>query len=136
MANGIPLTDEDRWDWLITLREEAVKRLHQSDGAIVTCSALRHRYRDVMRQATYFHSTIHIHFIYLSASEELLLQRVGARKGHYMHSNMVHSQMLSLEPPDSDEKNVDVITVDCSGSMEKVQQLALAAVRQKLAEDP
>jgi len=134
MGNGIPLTDADRWDWLIMLREEAVKRLEHSDGAIVTCSALRHRYRDVIRGANYFHPSIHIHFIYLSASEELLLERVGARKGHYMNSNMVHSQMLSLEPPDSEETNIDVIPVDCSASETQVKKMALVAVEQKLAE--
>jgi gluconokinase len=136
MRSGIPLTDADRWDWLIILREEAITRLQHSDGVVVTCSALRHRYRDVIRVANYGHPSIHIHFIYLSASEELLLQRVGARQGHYMHSNMVHSQMMSLEPPDSDEENNDVITVDCSGPTDEVQEMALEAVREKLEEDP
>lgn len=136
MRSGIPLTDADRWDWLIILREEAITRLQYSDSVVVTCSALRHRYRDVIRVANYGHPSIHIHFIYLQASEELLLQRVGARQGHYMHSNMVHSQMMSLEPPDSEEENIDVITVNCSGTSEEVQNMALEAVRQKLVEDP
>lgn len=135
MKGGVPLTDTDRWDWLIILREEAIKCLQHSNGVVVTCSALRHRYRDVIRVANYCHPSIHIHFIYLHATEELLLKRVGQRKGHYMASNMVHSQMMSLEPPDTDEENSDVIAVDCSGDTEDVQEMVLEAVQHKLAED-
>lgn len=135
MKGGVPLTDADRWDWLIVLREEAIKRLQHTNGVVVTCSALRHRYRDVIRVANYGHPSIHIHFIYLHATEELLLKRVGQRKGHYMASNMVHSQMMSLEPPDTDEENSDVIAVDCSGDTEEVQEMVLEAVQHKLAED-
>jgi len=135
MKGGIALTDADRWDWLIILREEAIRRLQHSNGVVVTCSALRHRYRDVIRVANYGHPSIHIHFIYLHATEELLLKRVGQRKGHYMASNMVHSQMMSLEPPDTDEENSDVIAVDCSGDTEEVQEMVLEAVQHKLAED-
>jgi len=135
MKGGIALTDADRWDWLIILREEAIRRLQHSSGVVVTCSALRHRYRDVIRVANYGHPSIHIHFIYLHATEELLLKRVGQRKGHYMASNMVHSQMMSLEPPDTDEENSDVIAVDCSGDTEEVQEMVLEAVQHKLAED-
>src|SRR5689334_7698793 len=49
MAAGTPLTDADRWDWLITLREAAIQKLRTSNAVIVTCSALKHKYRDVIR---------------------------------------------------------------------------------------
>ena len=58
MANGIPLTDEDRWDWLLALRQASINTLSKSSpeshqntlgGVVVTCSALKKSYRDVLR---------------------------------------------------------------------------------------
>ena len=132
MAANIPLTDSDRWDWLILLREEAVKELGESNnGVVVTCSALKHKYRDVIRVAAYDHPTVQIHFIYLRADESVLLQRVGARQGHYMKNTMVHSQFESLEEPDAEW---DVLSVDVRASPAEVQRTALAVVQKKLAE--
>lgn len=134
MASSIPLTDADRWDWLITLREEAVKRLgNNANGVVVTCSALKHKYRDVIRIAHYDHPNVRIHFIYLRADEAVLLERVQARQGHYMKSSMVHSQFQNLEEPDTEW---DVISVDVSASPAEVERQALAAVHKKLAEEP
>ncbi|KAK5239058.1 hypothetical protein LTR40_014911, partial [Exophiala xenobiotica] len=75
MSSGIPLTDADRWDWLITVRNEAIKRLQQSNGVIVTCSALKHKYRDVIRVANYEHPSVQIHFVYLKVDESTLQKR-------------------------------------------------------------
>lgn len=133
MANGQPLTDADRWDWLILLREEAVKALNESSGVIITCSALKRKYRDVMRIASYQNSAIQVHFVFLNVSEALLLERVRARQNHYMKDSMVHSQIKSLEPPTADE--IDVLSVDASGAPEEVLKLALAAVKNTMAKD-
>lgn len=131
MANGIPLTDADRWDWLVALREESRNQLSAgSDGVVLTCSALKRKYRDVIRVAGYYDRTILIHFIYLSAPEEVLVQRVTARSAatnHYMGANMVRSQFQSLEPPMDDE--TDVISVDVSRTIEEVEIDALARVK-------
>lgn len=127
MSRGIPLEDNDRWDWLTRLRDEAVNRLNSgAQGVVVTCSALKRKYRDVIRVAPYYSSDVLVHFVYLHANEETLLQRVGARKGHYMGAAMVHSQFDILEVPKADEK--DVITVDVSGTVEEVEQDALAKI--------
>ncbi|KUI66213.1 hypothetical protein VM1G_01768 [Cytospora mali] len=134
MSNGIPLTDADRWDWLTRLREEALKQLELgNDGVVVTCSALKRKYRDVIRVAPYFSPGLQLHFIYLHAPEEVLLRRVAARKGHYMGFQMVHSQFAILEPPSAEEK--DVISLDVSGSIDEVSQDALEQVSKKLEED-
>lgn len=133
MANGHPLTDADRWDWLILLREEAVKSLDESSGVIITCSALKRKYRDVMRIAAYNNSDIRVHFVFLNVSESLLMDRVRARQNHYMKDSMVHSQIQSLETPTADE--VDVLSVDASGVSDEVQKLALAAVKNTMAQD-
>lgn len=127
MRNGIPLTDADRWDWLTALREESIKRLNSgSKGVVLTCSALKRKYRDVIRVAGYYDHRIQIHFVFLDASEELLLARVAQRQNHYMGANMVHSQFETLERPLADEK--DVITIDVSRPIEEVEREALSNV--------
>jgi len=133
MASGCPLTDADRWDWLITLREAAVQKLHTSNGVIVTCSALKHKYRDVIRVANYEHPTVQVHFVYLKVDESTLQARVAARTGHYMKENMVHSQMATLEEPE-EELEWDVLQVDVREDKEAVKRRALDLVKRKLKE--
>ncbi|KAJ6782006.1 hypothetical protein PWT90_10030 [Aphanocladium album] len=129
MRTGVPLTDADRWDWLTQLRDESMRRLNNgAHGVVVTCSALKRKYRDVIRVAAYYDSSILIHFIYLDAAEEVLLQRVSARQGHYMGANMVHSQFDILERPSDDEK--DVFSIDVSRSLDEVKRDALAQVHE------
>lgn len=134
MSQGIPLNDADRWDWLTKLRDESVNRLNSgSKGVVLTCSALKRKYRDVIRVASYYDHNVLVHFVYLHASEETLLERVGARKGHFMAANMVHSQFGDLEPPTKDE--TDVIQVDVSGAIEEVERDALARIHSAIHEE-
>jgi gluconokinase len=132
MANNVPLTDEDRWNWLIVLRNEAIKRLENSNGVIVTCSALKHKYRDVLRIANYEHPTVQIHFIYLRGDRKTLQERVANRKGHYMKEEMVNSQFDNLEEPE--EVEWDAMSVDVRAPPQEVQHAALEVVKKKLAE--
>lgn len=128
MSKGIPLTDADRWDWLTRLRDESLQRIASgSPGVVLTCSALKRKYRDVIRVAPYYDHDVRVHFIYLSAPEEVLIKRVQARQGHFMGANMVHSQFSILQLPGKEE--TDVITVDVSRSLEQVEADALAKVR-------
>lgn len=140
MRTGIPLTDADRWEWLSLLCKAATDAFSTSsdtppfatpNGVVVTCSALKRKYRDVMRSAPYNDPSIKVHFVYLSASEDVLLQRVTGRKGHYMGVNMVKSQLESLEVPGYDEG--DVLSVDVSGDKEQVQERALDLVKGSMA---
>lgn len=143
MSSNQPLTDADRWDWLITLREAAATRLRRTgsnatkphDGVVVACSALKRKYRDVVRIAAYNDQNIQVHFIYLRASEDVLMARVMGRKGHFMKSSMVRSQMEMLEEPDKEEQRRDVLEVDCAPSLTEVQRLALRTIREALADD-
>ncbi|RFU75266.1 thermoresistant gluconokinase [Trichoderma arundinaceum] len=134
MRSGIPLTDSDRWDWLTALREESMRQINEGQaGVVLTCSALKRKYRDVIRVAAYYDHHLLIHFIYLDASEELLLQRVTQRQGHYMGANMVHSQFDILERPSQNE--TDVITIDVSRTLGEVQEDALARVIDMMRSD-
>ncbi|KAI9819899.1 MAG: hypothetical protein M1827_006469 [Pycnora praestabilis] len=134
MASGIPLTDADRWDWLVLLRQKAVEQLNSgSSGVVLTCSALKRKYRDVIRIASYNDHDVLVHFVYLHADEEVLLQRVRARTGHYMKDSMVHSQFMNLEVPSDEER--DVLGVNVSMSLTEVENIALGKVRAVLADD-
>jgi len=129
MAKGIPLSDADRWDWLTRLREESISKIQAgAQGVVLTCSALKRKYRDVIRVAPYYSHDVLVHFVYLHAREEVLIARVQARQGHYMGANMVHSQFGILEAPGKEE--TDVISVDVSGSIEEVEEEALAKIRE------
>jgi gluconokinase len=133
MANGIPLTDADRWDWLTLLREESLRQLASgAEGVVLTCSALKRKYRDVIRVAPYYSHDVLLHFIYLHAPEAVLLERVGRRQGHYMGANMVRSQFEILEPPTAEE--TDVISVDVSGPVSGVLVDVLDKVTKKITE--
>lgn len=134
MRSGTPLTDADRWDWLTQLRDVSTKCVTDgAAGVVVTCSALKRKYRDVIRVAAYYNHNILIHFMFLDASQELLLKRVAARKGHYMGANMVQSQFEILERPAHDES--DVIRIDVSRTMEDVKQDVLTEVRNVMEQD-
>ncbi|KAI9932941.1 hypothetical protein ASPWEDRAFT_100230 [Aspergillus wentii DTO 134E9] len=139
MSSGTPLTDEDRWDWLISLRKAAIEALspceangyHPPPGVVVACSALKQKYRDVMRVAAYGSPSVQIHFIYLRLDESILLQRVQQRSSHYMKSSMVQSQLQTLEEPQGEW---DALTVNVQGSQEQVQSKVMDLVEAKLAE--
>lgn len=95
MASGIPLTDEDRWPWL----DLCGLTLQMQGGAVIACSALRRIYRDRIRELA--PDAI---FIHLDGSEELLLERLSNRKGHFMKPQMLTSQLETLEPLGADER--------------------------------
>lgn len=132
MRRNIPLTDEDRWNWLIDLRNAAIQKLSHSDGVVVTCSALKHKYRDVLRVANYEHPSVQIHFIYLRADRKTLQERLAKRENHFMKKEMINSQLDNLEEPE--EMEWDAMSVDVRGSPEEVRRAALDVVKKKLAE--
>lgn len=133
MSHGIPLTDADRWDWLIHLREAALKEVDKGPhGVVLTCSALKRKYRDVIRIAAYNDKKVMVHFVYLKVDQETVLERVRSRKGHYMKEDMVKSQFATLEEPAGDER--DCLTVDVRGSPPEVQEAALHAVKGEIKE--
>lgn len=133
MANGIPLTDDDRWDWLETIRAQAVGELEDgASGCVVTCSCLKRKYRDVIRRAGLEADDVVMRFVYLRADKELLLTRVRARKGHYMKDDMVASQFEALEEPG--ETETDVIAIDVSGTLDSVLDASMDQVTRVMRE--
>lgn len=127
MSRNIPLEDADRWDWLINLREAAVAALENGvDGVVMTCSALKKKYRDVIRIASINEHRVHVRFLFLQADRATLISRVTARQNHFMGQQMVDSQLRDLEPIGSRE--TDVIPIDVCGTETQNQLLADSAV--------
>ena len=98
MAAGIPLTDEDRAPWLERIASWIGEREAERSSSIVTCSALRRGYRDVLRRG---HPSIW--FVHLVAPEEMISTRIQHRGGHFMPATMLASQLDTLEPLQPDE---------------------------------
>ncbi|MGY3088524.1 gluconokinase [Hymenobacter sp. UYAg731] len=94
MAHGTALTDDDRRDWLATLATR-LGEWEQAGGAVLACSALKEKYRTTLQSQ----AQEPLHWVFLDGPKELLLERIGGRKGHYMHSNMLDSQLATLERP-------------------------------------
>ncbi|MFD6176340.1 MULTISPECIES: gluconokinase [unclassified Isoptericola] len=103
MHAGHPLTDEDRAPWLLAIRDWLDGHSGGGRHAVVTCSALKRAYRDVLRTA---HSPVR--FVHLDGPRELLAERLAARKGHFMPPSLLDSQLETLEPLDPDEDGFTV----------------------------
>ncbi|KAI8981112.1 thermoresistant gluconokinase [Pilobolus umbonatus] len=104
MASGIPLEDEDRWIWLAHIRERILSVITENKVIVVTCSALKRSYRDILTEIP------NVVFVYLKGSEQLLLERLESRLSHFMKPNMLQSQLDVLEEPN--EENEKVIVSD------------------------
>ena len=94
MSQGTPLTDADRRGWLATLATK-LGEWEAAGGAILACSALKESYRTTLQSGT----SSPIHWVFLDGPRELLLARMGGRTGHYMHPDMLASQLATLERP-------------------------------------
>lgn len=117
MRAGIPLDDADRLPWLRELAAWIGEHEQAGRSCVLTCSALRRSYRDVLRGAG-----ARVRFVHLTGSPELLAQRIGSRTGHFMPPSLLASQLSTLEPLQPDE---DGVAVDVSGTPEETARAAL-----------
>ncbi|AHG20022.1 gluconate kinase [Chania multitudinisentens RB-25] len=123
MASGQPLNDQDRTPWLQRLNDAAYSLNHKNETGIIVCSALKRRYRDLLRK-----DNENMVFIYLKGSFDVILARLKARSGHFMPSDLLKSQFEALEEPGTDEK--DVISIDIDTNIESVVSRCVAALKQ------
>lgn len=103
MRDGVPLTDADRAGWLHTLGAQ----LASKRGAVLACSALRRRYRDILRGSIDTKSALC--FLFLNIDEATSQTRVAARKNHFYPASLVSSQFATLEDPSAEPR---VLTLD------------------------
>jgi gluconokinase len=120
MERGIPLTDEDRWPWLQAIAELVAVRDLEGTSTVVTCSALRRKYRDILRDAA------PTFFVHLDAPFEVLQARMQERTKHFMPTSLLRTQFDTLEPLDEDESGA---VVDVSPPIDEVVEEAVNAVR-------
>lgn len=116
MRSGIPLCDADRWPWLDTLGGELAE-----DETVVSCSALKRSYRDLLRQR----AAQPITFVFLQGTRTMLAPRLMGRKGHYMPMSLLDSQLATLELPAGE---LDVVTVEIDQPLERIVSLAITRI--------
>jgi gluconokinase len=100
MTAGHPLDDDDRYPWLEAIGEWLAAR---QSGGVMSCSALKRRYRDQMRR-----HRADVEFLHLAGSPEVIGRRQASRPGHFMPAALLASQFSTLEPLEPDERGIAI----------------------------
>lgn len=109
MAAGHPLNDADRKDWLLRLNGLITKN-NQLIGCIIACSALKQNYRNILSKS----NETAIKYVFLNGTYHDILQRIQARKNHFMSASLLTSQFETLEVPEN------ALTISITKSPEEI----------------
>lgn len=120
MHHGIPLTDDDRWPWLRTIRAAIEEKQRAGETAVFTCSSLKRAYRDILRNGD-----SDVWFVYLKGSMETLRERLKTRTGHFFDPSLLQSQLDTLEEPGEDE----AVEVSIDLAPEQIVESVLAQLK-------
>jgi gluconokinase len=120
MRSGTPLDDDDRWPWLDAVAGWIGEHEGAGRGAVVTCSALKRSYRDLLRAG---HPSVS--FVHVTVTPETLRRRLAERTGHYLPASLLDSQLATLEPLQPDEPG---LTLPGDAAPEAVLDDLLAAL--------
>lgn len=120
MHHGIPLTDDDRWPWLRTIRAAIEEKQRAGETAVFTCSSLKRAYRDILRNGDR-----DVWFVYLKGSMETLRERLKTRTGHFFDPSLLQSQLDTLEEPGADE----AVEVSIDLAPEQIVESVLAQLK-------
>jgi gluconokinase len=113
MRRGIPLTDQDRWPWLESLRQLIKRSLEAGENAVLACSALKRAYRERL-------SVSHeVKFVFLRGDYALIEKQLRRRHGHFMNPELLRSQFADLEEPKPDEH---VVTIELGRTSQEIVQ--------------
>ena len=112
MKSGVPLDDADRLPWLEAIAAQIDRWRSEGKRGVITCSALKRRYRDVL-----IGERRDVRLIYLKGEEALISRRIATRHEHFMPQSLLHSQFEALEEPGPDE---DPITVSVAPAPRKI----------------
>jgi gluconokinase len=119
MAQGVALTDDDRWPWLDAIVAAMHERAARGCGAVIACSALKVAYRERLRRGG--GAVEEVRIVYLKGDAATIAPRVASRSGHYMPASLLASQFAALEEPR------DAIVVDIrQPSVDQVRHAAAA----------
>ena len=103
MASGRPLTDTDREPWLRAVGTVLADGLARGESTVIACSALKRRYRNLIRSFA-----PETRFVHLTGDRTLIAERLSLRNHEYMPPALLDSQFETLEPLDSDEAGIPV----------------------------
>jgi gluconokinase len=117
MRSGTPLDDADRQPWLETLSREIGAWLDAGKSVVLACSALKQRYRDILKAGR-----AGVRFVHLEGDRDLIRARLAQRRGHYMPASLLDSQFAALEEP------ADAITVGIEGAPDEIAAEIVAAL--------
>ncbi len=117
MSAGRPLDDDDRRPWLESIGAWLAQH---GDGGVMSCSALKHEYRDRLRG----HESS-VLFAHLAGSVEVIARRQASRPGHFMPTALLKSQFETLEPLTPDERG---LTVDVDQSVDAIVDELVASL--------
>lgn len=117
MASGRPLVDEDRFPWLQNLADWTAERDARGECTVLSCSALRRSYRDILRRGG--GRTV---FVHLAGDKNILMSRMQGRE-HFMPPSLLESQLDTLEPLQPDE---DGVVMDIANPPERIARMVLA----------
>jgi gluconokinase len=120
MSRGIPLDDNDRLPWLGSIAEYINETL--DSGAVIACSALKQRYRDILIG----NHGEQVRFVYLKISRTAVYERLKARKDHFMPPELIDSQFAALEEP------VSVITISAEKSVDDIIEEIVEELNKKI----
>jgi carbohydrate kinase (thermoresistant glucokinase family) len=120
MHSGTPLDDADRWPWLQTIAARIDEWRARGSPGVVTCSALKRRYRDVL-----IGDRPDVRLVYLKGSKDEIGSRLTGRQGHFMPAKLLQSQFDALEEPGPDERPV---TVSVDGTPDEIVDRVIAAL--------
>lgn len=116
MTAGHPLDDDDRYPWLESIGEWLAAR---EAGGVMSCSALKRKYRDQMRR-----HRADVEFLHLAGTLEVIGRRQASRPGHFMPAALLASQFSTLEPLESDERG---IAIDVGQDIDSIIEEFIAA---------
>lgn len=120
MSAGHPLDDEDRAPWLASIARWLAEQRAAGRPAVITCSALKRRYRDTLRGAG-----DQVRFLHLAGPQDVVAERMSGRRGHFMPAELLDSQYADLEPLGADEAG---LTVDVTRSVDDIVDRAVTAL--------
>ena len=100
MTAGEALNDDDRYPWLEAIGEWLAGH---RQGGVMSCSALKRKYRDQLRN-----HCADVEFLHLSGAPDTIGKRQASRPGHFMPASLLESQFRTLEPLEADERGVAI----------------------------
>jgi gluconokinase len=103
MHEGTPLTDVDRMPWLHKIAEEIDSWRTRRESGVLTCSALKRSYRDII-----IDGRSDVTLVYLKGAYDVIHRRMAARHGHFMPVALLDSQFATLQEPTPDEHPIIV----------------------------